>query len=309
MIILSCGSSSEELPKEQPKIITDDFKLIAVSDRGNVFEIGNNTGAITLTAAIEKESDATFLGTSSITASADKIYAIEYIYNPLPTNNLLVFDRQNGTTQKIPLVLPSTINGEERGIFALSWDNNNLIGILSENVLMNNSTKHLISINLQDNSVTELGISFNEDKVSSMKRINSKLYISTWGEGFLIVDLDNKSVTHLSSINGSRLAAINNSELAIMQPVSGSLGGAKPGIIDLNTQTVSDTSNGETFGLVTVFGNTIYKNGIYLNLVSSNRLNLYLGILKSTISTNTNSVVAINSTNVNRNLIIIGTTN
>ena len=140
-----------------------------------------------------------------------------------------------------------------------------------------------------------------------MIKINSKLYISTWGEGFLEVDLVNNSVNNINSINGSRIAMINNSELAVMQSVSGSINGAKPGVIDLTTQTLSDNSNGETYGLVTVFGNTIYENGIYLNLVSSSSLNLYLGILKSNFGTNENSIVEINSTSVNRNLIILDT--
>jgi len=105
------------------------------------------------------------------------------------------------------------------------------------------------------------------------------------------------------------MAQINNSELAIMQTVSSSINGAKPGIINLTNQTISDNSNGESYGLVTVFGNSIYKNQVYLNLVSSNRLNLYLGILKTNFETNENTIVEINSTSVNRNLIILDTTN
>lgn len=94
-----------------------------------------------------------------------------------------------------------------------------------------------------------------------------------------------------------------------MQSVSGSINGAKPGIVNLTTQRVSDYSNGETYGLVTVFGNTIYKDDVYLNLVSSNSLNLYLGVLKTNFETSENTIVEINSTRVNRNLIILDTTN
>jgi hypothetical protein len=287
--------------------IVDDYKLLAVSDLGEVFEIGNNTGNIENIGQINRENNSSILSTNNLISSSGKIYSIEYVYNPSPTNNLLIFDRQNGTSQIIPLNIPSTINGDERRIIALTWDDNNLIGVLAENVLISNSTKHLININLQDNSITELGITFNENTVTSMIKINSKLYISTWGEGFLEVDLVNNSVNNINSINGSRIAMINNSELAVMQSVSGSINGAKPGVIDLTTQTLSDNSNGETYGLVTVFGNTIYENGIYLNLVSSSSLNLYLGILKSNFGTNENSIVEINSTSVNRNLIILDT--
>ena len=177
-----------------------------------------------------------------------------------------------------------------------------------KNILINNSTKHLININLQDNSITEMGITFNEDAITSMIKINSKIYITTWGEGFLEINLTNNSVNNVSSINGSRIAKITDTELGIMQAVSGNINGAKPGVLNLTTQTISDNSNGETYGLVTVFGNTIYDSGIYLNLVSSNNLNLYLGILKSNFGTNENSIVEINSTSVNRNLIILDKT-
>ncbi len=288
--------------------VVDDYKLLAVTDLGEVFKIGNNTGEIENIGQISKESNDTFLSTNTLISSEDKIYSIEYLYNPTPTNNLLIYDRQEGTGQIIPLTIPSTINGDERGIIALAWNDNNLIGVLAENVLINNSTKHLININLQDNSITEMGITFNENAITSMIRINSKLYISTWGEGFLEIDLTNNSVNNFNSINGSRIAKITDNELGIMQAVSGNINGVKPGIINLNTQTISDNSNGETYGLVTVFGNTIYDNGIYLNLVSSNTLNLYLGILKSNFATNENSVVEINSMSVNRNLIILDKT-
>ncbi|WP_435138555.1 hypothetical protein [Formosa sp. A9] len=306
---LSCEESENVSTDEPNNEIIEDYKLLAVSDLGEVFEIGNNTGDLENVGQINKENNSSFLPTSCLISSEEKIYAIEYVYNPSPTNNLLIFDRQNGTTQIIPLKLPSTINGYEKGIIALAWDNNNLIGVLAENVFVYNSTKHLINIDLQNNSIIELGITFHEDKISSMKKINSKLYISTWGDGLLEVDLINNSVNNFSSIKASRIAMINNSELAIMQSVSGSIGGAKPGIIDLTTQSVSDYSNGETFGLATVFGNTIYKDEVYLNIVSSNSLNLYLGILKTNFVTNENSMVEINSTTVNRNLIILDTTN
>lgn len=289
--------------------VVDNFHLLAVSDLGEVFEIGNNTGNIENVGQIDRANNNSILSTSNLVSSGDKIYSIEYVYNPSPTNNLLIFDKLSGTSQIIPLSIPSTITGDERGIIALAWGDNNLIGVLAENVLVTNSTKHLINIDLQDNSITALGITFNEDALTSMKKIDSKLYISTWGEGFLEVDLATNSVTNLSFINGSRLAKVNNSELAIMQSVSGSVNGAKPEIIDLTTQTVSDNSTGESYGLVTVFGNTIYEDGIYLNLVSSNSLNLYLGILKTTFGSNENSIVEINTTSVNRNLIILDIAN
>ena len=287
--------------------IVDDYKLLAVSNLGEVFEIGNNTGDIENIGQINRENNSSILSTNNLISSSDKIYSIEYLYNPTPTNNLLIYDRYEGTGQIIPLTIPSTINGNERGIIALGWNDNNLIGVLAENVLISNSTKHLININLQDNSITKLGITFNEDAVTSMVKINSKLYISTWGEGFLEIDLTNKSVNNINSIIGSRLAQINESELAIMQYVPGFINGAKPARIDLSNQTVSNNSDNEIYGLVTLFGNSIFKNQIYLNLVNTS--NLYFGILKTNFETNKSSIIEINSTSVDRNLIILNTTN
>lgn len=287
--------------------IVDDYKLLAVSNLGEVFEIGNNTGDIENIGQINRENNSSILSTNNLISSSDKIYSIEYLYNPTPTNNLLIYDRYEGTGQIIPLTIPSTINGDEREIIALGWNDNNLIGVLAENVLISNSTKHLININLQDNSITKLGITFNEDAVTSMVKINSKLYISTWGEGFLEIDLTNKSVNNINSIIGSRLAQINESELAIMQYVPGFNSGAKPARIDLSNQTVSNNSDNEIYGLVTLFGNSIFKNQIYLNLVNTS--NLYFGILKTNFETNKSSIIEINSTSVDRNLIILNTTN
>ncbi|WP_440881175.1 hypothetical protein [Tenacibaculum sp. C7A-26P2] len=305
LLILSCEDSDNEIANEPNNEIIDNYKLLAVSDLGEVFEIGNNTGNIENVGQLNKENESTFLFANNLISSEEKIYSIEYVYNPLPTNNLLVFDRENGTSQIIPLILPPNINGNEKAIIALAWDNNNLIGVLAENVFINNSTKHIIKINLQDNSITDLGITFNEGTITSMKKINSKLFLSTRGEGFIEINLTDNSINNLNSINGSKLAQINNSELAIMQSVTGSANGAKPSVINLTNQTISDKSNGETYLLSNVFGNSFYKDNVYLNLVKTN--SIYLGILKSNYETNENTIVEINSTAVNRNLIIVNT--
>ena len=305
LFALSCGDSDDGITNE----ITDDYKLLTVSSLGEVFEIGNNTGNIEKTGQINGEVDGSILFTNTFASSEGKIYAIEYVYNPSPTNNLLIYDRQNNTTEVLPLILPTNINGDERSIIALTWNNNNLIGILAENIFINNSTKHIININLQDNSVTDLGIIFNEDSISSIKKINSKLYILTWEEGFLEIDLDSNTVNNFSEVNGSRMAQINNSELAIMQKVTGSINGVKPEIFNLTNQTISNNSTVEPIGLVNNFGNSIYENGTYLNLISSNSLSLYLGILKTDFETNENTIVEVNSLSVNRNLRILETTN
>tara|TARA_B110000259_G_scaffold122014_1_gene138445 strand:- start:235 stop:1203 length:969 start_codon:yes stop_codon:yes gene_type:complete len=308
ILTLSCEESDTETTDEPDNEIIDDYNLLAVSNLGEVFEIGNNTGILEKIGQIERENNNSILSTNNLIASNNKIYCIEYIYNPSPTNNLLIFDRQNNTTERVPLTLPSNITGDERGIIALAWNNNNLIGVLGENVIIDNFTKHIININLEDYIITDLGITFNEeDKITSMEKIDSKLYLSTWGDGFLEIDLTNKSVNNVNSINGSRLAKINESEVAIMQSVPGFINGAKPARINLSNYIISDNSTDEIYGLVTLFGNSIYENQIYLNLVSTS--DLYFGILKTNFQNNESSIVEINSTSVDRNLIILDTTN
>ncbi|WP_445735995.1 hypothetical protein [Mariniflexile sp.] len=305
----SCGDSDSGITDETNNQIPDDYNLLVASDLGEIFQIGNNTGNIKNIGQIKKESSSSILSTSSLIASEDKIYAIEYIYNPTPTNNLLIFDKQKSTTQIVPLTLPSNISGFERHLYALAWNNNDLIGVLAENALEKKSAKHLVTINLQDHSITDLGITFTEDLITSMKKVNSKLYLSTWGEGFLIIDLNNNTVNRLNSISGSRMAIINDSEMAIMQVVPNILNGAKPEIINLTNLTISDNSKEEHYGLAAVFGNSIYKNEEYLNLVAVPNLNSNLALLKTNFKTNKNTIVKIKSTSVNINLIILDTTN
>ena len=92
-----------------------------------------------------------------------------------------------------------------------------------------------------------------------------------------------------------------------MQSVPGFINGAKPARINLSNYIISDNSTDEIYGLVTLFGNSIYENQIYLNLVSTS--DLYFGILKTNFQNNESSIVEINSTSVDRNLIILDTTN
>lgn len=307
----SCEDTDNGSTDETIIEISDDYNLLVASDLGEIFQIGNNSGNIKNVGQIDRESNNSLLPTTSLIGSENKIYAIEYIYKSTPTNNLLIFDKQKETTQIIPLTLPSNIIGYERQIYALAWNNNdNLIGVLAENVFIEKSPKHLVNINLQNNSVTDLGITFTEDRITSMKKINSKLYLSTTNEGFLIIDLNDKTVNRLNSINGSKMAIINDLELAIMQTGSGFGGTVIPSIINLTNLTISDTIKNENFGLSSSFGNSIYKNEEYLNFVTVPDLQTNLALLKTNFKTNKNTIVRINSdASVNINLIILDTTN
>lgn len=298
-LTLSCDTSNPD------NEIIDDYNLVAVSDRGEIFEIGNNTGQIVNVGLIARENEASSTITNNLISTDKSIFSMEYTYTPTPTNNLLKYDRQTGSSQIIPLTLPSTIEGYDRCIVALAVDDNNLIGVLNEDLLRDHAPNHIINIDLQNYSVTDLGISFNESYISSLLKIGSILYISTLREGFLIVDLEQKTIEKLDAVNGGKLALRNNSELAIMLEGQG---GYKPGLFNLNTKHISDHSNGESFGIVADFGNAIYTDQTYYNLITDRDLNLHLGILKTDFKTNTNSIIPVKSTTVDNNLIIVDIT-
>ncbi|MBU2920451.1 hypothetical protein KO504_03795 [Winogradskyella psychrotolerans] len=81
----------------------------------------------------------------------------------------------------------------------------------------------------------------------------------------------------------------------------------KPIELDKTNQTFTDKSNNNLFGYATPSGTSIYKNDEYINLFSSADLEIYYGILKCNFETNTIDMVTINSTTINRNMVILGT--
>ncbi len=305
--VFSISCESSDSPNNE---IIDDYKLLTVSNSGGIFKIGINTGNLEKIGQIKSETATSILPISTVTFTEEKIYSIEFLYNPAPTNNLLIYDRQTKTTEIVPLVIPANFVGVDKAIRAAVLDGNTLIAIMAENVLMENGVKHIIRIDLQNYSITDLGITFTEDKLSSMVKMDSKLFISTYGEGFLELDLNTKVVNKLqfnnADLSGGRIAVINNSELAFMQniPVNVNVGGKKLVKLNLTNKTIYDMPNNEIFG-VTGAWNTIYKDNQYINLI--HKSGMYLGILKTNFDTNQNTIVKVKTTSINPNLTIIGT--
>ncbi|WP_418639032.1 hypothetical protein [Winogradskyella sp.] len=306
---LSCDSSSDEINNST----TDDYNLLVVDDLGKVYEIGNNTGNIEQTGTINKQIDGTFLGLGTITSTEDKIYAIEYFYDPGPVNNLLIFDKQTGTTEIIRLEIPENLIGDENAIAGLTTYGSKLIAILTEDLYLNNNIKNIVSIDLETYQIEDLGITFYENGITSMEYTNDKVYISTINEGFLEINLNTSSVNNLqfsdTIINGGKLAVIDNNRIALMQfdHNNNITNDFKPVELDITNQTFTDKSNNNLFGYATPSGTSIYKNDEYINLFSSADLEIYYGILKCNFETNTIDMVTINSTTINRNMVIIGT--
>ena len=307
-IALSTFSISCDSNDAPDNLLVDDYKLLTVSNAGEIFNIGTNTGNVEKIGQINSENSSSIVPIQTVTYSEQKIFSIEFLYNPTPTNNLLIYDRQTKTTEIVPLTIPSHFAGNDRAIRVAIRDGNSLIAVMVQNTLLDNTVKHIIRIDLQDYSITDLGITFTEDKLGSMIKMNSKLYIPTLGEGFLEIDLNTKAINKLQFNNvelyGGRIAVINNSELAFMQFVPNA-GGVKPVKLNLTTATVYEMPNNKIFGSVG-YWNTIFIDNHYINLMSQN--NLYLGIIKTNFDTNQNTIVKVNSTSINRNLVIIGTT-
>jgi len=204
------------------------------------------------------------------------------------------------------LTIPTTIPGDERGIIALAWnDANSFIGILSENVLVNGATKHLVEINLQDYSVTELGITFTEDTITSMLKVGTHIYVATWFQGFLDIDTTTNSVTNINSINGSRLAQISATELGFLQASTTSTNVGVPSVITLPDLSVTPSTDVELYSLVNIFGGTVFANQTYLNLVATN--SIYLGILKTDFDSGESTLTTVNSMSADRNVVILTT--
>lgn len=306
---ISC-SSPEDDPEDIPLLVdiatpTDDLILFSVNSSGRVFLMGDTTGFLNDLGQIEKENSASILQTQTMIGQDDTIYAIEYLYNPSPTNNLLVYEISTNTTQIVPLTLPTTITGNDVGIIALALNGDtNLTAIVTENVLVTGATKHLVNINLQDYTITELGITFTEDMITSMIHAGTNIYISTWNQGFLQADTATNAVTKIPAINGSRLAQINATELGFMQTSNG-FNSARPAIIDVAVGNVTPNSQTESYGLITIFGGTVYANQQYLNLVATE--DLYFGVLKTDMTTGESTLTPIITSNVDRNMVIVNT--
>ncbi len=309
-LALSCSENSNE-PENDKNEVIDDYMLLAATDSGGIYKIGNNTGNVEKTGQIDGINFQISINT--ITSSIDKIYSVELVYNPSPTNNLFVFDKSTNTSEFISLEIPESINGNEQAIIAMTYDGENLIGILVEDALKPNSIKHVVIINPQNFEMTDTGVSFNEDYIiTSINVLSDKLFLSTWDKGLYEIDILNNTINSIDfdgiQLNGSRMAIIDNSRIALMNNLGpGYFNTAKPVELNLSDKTIIEKSNGDIYGLVSIVGNTIYKDGTYLNLVSTSEL--YFAILKCNYITEKNKLIEVELNDISRNMIVVGVIN
>lgn len=246
----------------------DDLLLIAVGLRGEVVSIGNNSGNVINLGAITMDENNSYLAPQTIVATETTIYGVEYAYDASDTNKLLVYDMASNTTQSIPLTFPTTIEGEQIRIIALEWDNSsNLIALVDEDFYSAGSTRHLVNINLQDYSITEIGVRYNGDIVTSMKKVGNNIYISTWNEGLIEIDLTTNTLNTINNINGTRLAQISDTKLAFMQAYGYAIKGVRPSIIDTASQTVTPNFETASIQVEDILGGSVFVNQNYYNLV------------------------------------------
>lgn len=273
-------------------------KLLSASSDGSVYEIGFNDGKIIKVGQINKEVSESIINTNSIVSSKEKIYAIEHVAKSEIINNLLVYDKKSKKTDRYKLYFSDEYSGGNKGVVALYFNGNSLIGILDEDISSYDKKKHIISINLDDYTVSDIGVSFNQTKITSLIQIDEKLYISTWGYGFLEVDLKNKTTDLIkfndSEFYGTKMALINKDELAIMVIGSDSNSGLIPAKINVSTKTLFDKSSGESYDYhINIFGNSIYEDDVYINLVNNQNTGDLSEILINNYKTNKMSTVEI----------------
>lgn len=299
-LLFSCNNDEGIQIKSEPK-------LLSASVDGGVYEIGFNDGKIIKVGQINKEISESIINTNSIVSSKEKIYAIEHVAKSEIINNLLVYDKKSKKTVRYKLSFSDEHSGGNKGIVALYFNGNSLIGILDEDISSYDKKKHIISINLDDYAVSYIGVSFNQTKITSLIQIDEKLYISTWGYGFLEVDLKNKTTDLIkfndSEFYGTKMALINKDELAVMVVGSDSNSGLIPAKINVSTKTLLDKSSGESYDYhINIFGNSIYEDDVYINLVNNKNTGDLSEILINNYKTNKMSTVEItNNSNVNNN--------
>jgi hypothetical protein len=277
---------------------------------GEIFSIGDNTGVVARIGNMNLQRSASILSSTNMTTSSESVYGIEYVYDPGPTNNLLSFDRNTRVANRSIITLPNTIPGIERAIIAMTYNGNGITAVVTEDIFRARATKHVVNINIQNNVATDTGITFSEDKLTSIRQIDNKLYISTNNEGFLEINLTDSSVNrpmfesnNNMEGNGTRLAIIDNNNLAILNRDSNNSNRLAPALINISSKTITTINSNDVFGINSSLGGSIYKDNIYFNITVSNTG--ALNLLKTNFSTRENVFVPLQENSIRGNAVII----
>ena len=285
----------------------DDYSLLTIARNGSIYNLGNNSGNFTLIGQMELQNNSFSIELNSPTLIQNKIYAIEFIDTSQDSrNNLLVYDLESNQSESVELIIPNSIPGEERAIVSLIANGDNLIGILKESTFFSSLPKHLIKINLETFEVTEILTFELNESITSMLKIDSNIYITSWSEGSLQIDLNNNLVSEFklnnNPVNGSRLSKINNTEFAFMEANPNGFS-ATPVLLNISNESMIYKSNNRYYELANLMGNSFVKNNLYFNLIIGDDLQHY--ILKSNYQTNENTIIKTNSIGIDPNMVIL----
>ena len=224
LLFISCSTEDKpdevsEKPEEPEVVIEDNFNYLALRADGNLYEIGNKTGKVSRVGSISQMQGNLNMIPSAVTASAEKIFIYEQLFDPFQ-GRILVRDKATGLVSIFVLDFPAEIYGENAGLNSLDWDSKNgkLVGIVRDEFeLNNNNTSRVVRIDPETMALEYGEISFNYSTTFSSSLLNNKLYALSSNTGsldrskLLEIDLITKTVSPLEvSGNNAIIGNLSN---------------------------------------------------------------------------------------------------
>lgn len=223
LLFVSCSTDNNDpVNPETPEPgeeVKDTFNYLALRADGNLYEIGNKTGVVTRAGAISEMQGNLNMVPNAVTASEEKIFIYEQIFDPFH-GRILVMDKETGTVQNFVLDFPADIYGENAGLNSLDWDTSesNLVGIVKNEIEFNvNNTSRVVRIDPETMELEYQEISFERNITFSSSLFQEKLFaLSSMSGNFeeselLEIDLAAKSVNSLEfSETGAFIGNLSN---------------------------------------------------------------------------------------------------
>ncbi|MBU2525406.1 MAG: hypothetical protein KKC03_02250 [Bacteroidetes bacterium] len=308
--LYACSGSGSDEPIENEVPLQDVFNFLIISDKGELHAVGNNSAHAKKVGNIEGVSD--FILLNNFTLNNTHIYKSLQEFNEVPEFFMLVYNRASKTTEKHKLHVPTGIEAPSPSLFNLAWSEQGVYALLVKDIDIQSPFMHLVKVNVDDYTLTDLGIQVPFKEFTSMELLNNSLYLSTWNAGIWQINLSDGEAKELlfngESIGGSRLAAIDNNRLAFMKSHSFILNAATPVELNLLDQTYIAKGSLDFVGLVDVMGKGYYdiSENEYINIITSNTLNVINGLLKTNFRNNTEVYTELKGfQSSNRNLIVL----
>ena len=187
-ILISCSAESPKkeqkpTPAPEPVEVQDTYGYIFMRNDGKLFEIGDETGEISVFGTIPGiEFNAVLNATTS---SGSKFYAYEHEFDPFG-GFIHEYDTDTKTGTAHPLSFPADVFGQNAGLVTLEWDeeNQNLLAVVQENFEDPGShTATVARIDPATFEVTSTGMKLEEAHISSTTLKGDDLYVSLYSTG------------------------------------------------------------------------------------------------------------------------------